>query len=77
MHKMRKKVDNVLDKLNKTKLLLIKASSLLKKNDPAVNGDIIATLNEAHSFLKTPEGADDSKFFLYFLCFSSLHTNSI
>jgi COP9 signalosome complex subunit 2 len=52
---------NITDKLNKTKLLLIKASSMIKKNDQALNNDIIATLNEAHSFLKTSDGADDTE----------------
>jgi hypothetical protein len=53
---------NITDKLNKTKLLLIKAASQLKRNDWAeISKDISSTLDEAHSFLKTPEGSDDTQ----------------
>jgi len=53
---------NITDKLNKTKLLLIKAASQLKRSDWAdLVKDITSTLDEAHSFLKTSDGADDTQ----------------
>jgi len=51
---------NVTDKLNRTKLLLLKGKSLLKRDDPSLNQQVIDALEEAHKYLKTPEGNDDN-----------------
>jgi len=51
---------NITDKINRTKLLLIKGKSMLKRGDASLNQSIIETLEEAHNYLKTPEGTDDN-----------------
>jgi hypothetical protein len=49
-----------LDKLNRTKILLLKASSLIKRNDNTLTPEIVKTLEEVHSALKNSDGQDDS-----------------
>lgn len=51
---------NITDKLNRTKLLLTKAKSMLKRDDPSLTQNIVQTLDEAHSYLKNQDGNDDS-----------------
>jgi COP9 signalosome complex subunit 2 len=51
---------NITDKLNRTKLLLTKAKSMLKRDVASLYPSIIETLEEAHSYLKTADGSDDN-----------------
>jgi len=51
---------NITDKLNRTKLLLTKAKSMLKRDTPTLFPNIIETLEEAHGYLKTADGNDDN-----------------
>jgi len=49
------------DKLNRTKILLLKASSLIKRNDPSLSVEVVKTLDEVHAALKTADGQDDTE----------------
>jgi hypothetical protein len=51
---------NITDKLNRTKLLLTKAKSMLKRDIASLYPSIIETLEEAHGYLKTADGSDDN-----------------
>jgi len=51
---------NITDKLNRTKLLLTKAKSMLKRDVTTLTPTILETLEEAHSYLKTADGNDDN-----------------
>jgi COP9 signalosome complex subunit 2 len=53
--------ENITDKINRTKLLLVKGKSMLKTGDVSAKyNQIIDTLDEAHKYLQNPDGTDDN-----------------